>query len=53
MREFLDSFLLENSRPAFAALKLPNRVLVQMLEYITELYGGGQGNDDTGPSSES
>lgn len=45
MREFLRRFMLEDSRPAFDAAMLPDRVLVQMLEWAAGQYGGGSGND--------
>ncbi len=41
MREFINGFLLEESKADFESLKLPDRVLVQLLEYVAELYGGG------------
>lgn len=55
MRDFLNRFMLEESRTLFATLKLPDRVLVQVLEFVAELYGGGSGNPDApgGPSSDS
>lgn len=53
MRAFVRRFLLEESRAAFDAMKLPDRILVQLLEYTAELYGGGQGNAPGGSSSES
>ncbi len=53
MREFVGRFLLPESRAAFDALKLPDRVLVQLLEWVAQLYGGGSGNGPGGSSSES
>lgn len=53
MRQFLDGFLLPESSKLFATLKLPDRVLVQLLEWVAELYGGGSGNAPGGSSSES
>jgi hypothetical protein len=54
MRSFIHGFLLPESRPVFEGLKLPDRILVAVLEHVAELYGGGsQGNDDGGPSSAS
>lgn len=35
------------------SLKLPDRVLVQLLEFVAGLYGGGSGNAPGGSSSES
>jgi hypothetical protein len=51
MRAFIRRFLLEESYAAFDALKLPDRILVQLLEWSAELYGGGSGNDRGGSSS--
>lgn len=53
MRAFVRRFLLEESYAAFDALRLPDRILVQLLEWTAELYGGGQGNAPGGSSSES
>lgn len=46
MRVFVATFLLDESREAFAGMRLPDRVLVQLMEYAAELYGGGSGNPD-------
>lgn len=43
MREFLGRFLLPESVEAFKSLRLPNRILVQLIEWVAELYGGGSG----------
>ena len=53
MREFLTGFMLPHSAEVFESLKLPDRVLVQLLEWLTALYGGGSGNAPGGSSSES
>lgn len=53
MRTFIRRFLVEESHAAFDTLRLPDRILVQLLEWVAELYGGGSGNDDGGSSSES
>lgn len=53
MRDFLRRFMLPESKEEFDALKLPDRVLVQMLEFVAELYGGGSGNAPGGSSSAS
>lgn len=54
MRDFLSSFMTDESRATFTEMKLPDRVLVQLLEFAAELYGGGgQGNDRGGLSSDS
>lgn len=44
MREFVGRFLLEESKAEFAALRLPDRILVELLEFTSELYGSGSGN---------
>lgn len=53
MRSFISRFMLPDSKPVFDAMRLPDRVLIQVLEYTAELYGGGSGNDDGGSSGES
>jgi hypothetical protein len=53
MRSFLGGFMLPESLAVFESVKLPDRILVQLLEWVAELYGGGSGNDDGGSSSES
>lgn len=59
MSGFVRGFLLPESLEAFDALRLPDRVLVQLLEWTAELYGSGAGKDQSptdapgGPSSES
>lgn len=52
MRDFVRRFLLPESVDAFDAMRLPDRVLVELLEWVAELYGGGSGKADaTGTSS--
>ena len=53
MREFLIGFMLPESAAAFVSVRLPQRVLLQLIEWVAELYGGGSGNPDagTGPST--
>lgn len=46
MREFVRGFLLEESRPVFDGMRLPDRVLVELMQWVAELYGGGSGNGD-------
>ena len=46
MRDFLTSFMLPDSQVAFASVTLPDRVLVQMLEFVAELYGSGAGSKE-------
>jgi hypothetical protein len=53
MRAFLARFMLPESAELFETLKLPDRVLVQLLEWVAELYGGGSGNAAGGSSSAS
>lgn len=52
LREFLSALLIPASREIFAGTKIPQRVLVDIVEWCTELYGGGSGNpvDGSGPS---
>lgn len=54
MREFLSGLMLPGSRQAFAEARIPQRVLIEMIEWTAELYGGGSGNQDaaTGTSSD-
>lgn len=51
MRDFLSGLMLPDSRVTFDTMKLPSRVLVQMLEWVAGIYGGGSGNDRTTSSS--
>lgn len=44
MRKFVRRFMLPDSQVIFDGLRLPDRVLVQLMEYVAELYGGGSGN---------
>ncbi len=53
MREFLSRFMLPDSKELFETLRLPDRILVQLLEWVAELYGGGSGNGRGGSSSAS
>lgn len=53
MREFLSSFMLDESAKVFDAMTLPERILIQLIEFISELYGSGGGNDRGGPSTAS
>lgn len=48
MRSFLRSFMLPESHATFDGMKLPDRILVQLMEWVAELYGGGSGNPDAG-----
>jgi hypothetical protein len=53
MRDFLRRFMLPDTAELFDTLKLPDRVLVQLLEWVAELYGGSSGNGRGGSSSAS
>lgn len=53
MRAFLATFLLPESAALFGSLKLPDRILVGLIEWLGELYGGGSGNDKPTSSSAS
>lgn len=44
MRQFVRRFMLPDSKAVFDGMRLPDRVLVQLMEYVAELYGGGSGN---------
>lgn len=46
MRNFVSRFLLPESVPVFEGMRLPDRILLQLVEYAAELYGGGSGNQD-------
>ena len=53
MRGFLTRLMLPDSAKVFAKMQLPNRVLVQLIEWTAEIYGGGSGNQAApgGPAS--
>lgn len=45
MKDFTGTFMLDDeNRKRWQAARLPDRILVQVLEYVAELYGGGSGN---------
>ena len=53
MREFLSGLMMPDSQKKFETLAVPDRILVQLLEWVSELYGGGSGKDaDGGQSSD-
>lgn len=54
MRGFLSGLMVPASRERFAEARIPQRVLISMIEWTAELYGGGSGNPDavTGTSSD-
>lgn len=41
IRNFLGQLMLPESRETFVGMRLPDRVLVELLEWSLELYGGG------------
>jgi hypothetical protein len=43
VRDFLASLMLPQSAAEFATAKLPNRVVMQLLEWAMEIYGGNDG----------
>lgn len=51
MREFVASFMLPEGREAFLSVELPTRVLIGLIQWTAELYGGGPGNEGGGSSS--
>ena len=53
MREFISRFLVPESVPVFKNTRLPDRVLLQLIEFAAELYGGGSGNQDAGGGTSS
>lgn len=53
MRAFLSGLMMPDSQELFATLRLPDRILVQLLEWVAELYGGGSGKGEgTGSSGD-
>lgn len=46
MRSFLMAFMLPETVEAFESAKLPDRVLTGMIEFLAEVYAGG--NDPSG-----
>lgn len=53
MTSFLAGFMLDESAKLFATLDLPSRVLVQLIEWVSTLYGSGPGNGQDSSSGES
>lgn len=41
LRDFIESMMLPESAEVFAGLELPDRILVEMTEWASELYGVG------------
>lgn len=51
-REFLNDLMLPESQVAFRDMRIPDRVLYELMEWVGELYGGGSGNPaDAGGTS--
>lgn len=46
MRGFVARFLLPESVPVFESMRIPDRILLELVEFAAELYGGGSGNPD-------
>ncbi len=44
MRAFVRRFMLPDSQAVFDGMRIPDRILVKLMEYVAELYGGGSGN---------
>lgn len=53
LREFISDLMLPESREAFAGMRLPDRFLVKMLEFLSEQYGRGASERPTTRSSAS
>lgn len=51
MKEFIAKFLMPDSVLVFWSLKLPSRVVMEMVEHLAELYGGGSEERPTGQSN--
>lgn len=47
MRSFLAGLMLPESVKAFDKMRFPDRILVQLLEWVAELYGSGAGKDQS------
>lgn len=52
-RKFITTFMDQDSAKEFAKMKLPDRILVQLVKWITEIYGnnGGGQTRPTGSSN--
>lgn len=53
IREFLSSLMLPESAETFLSMRLPDRVLIELMEWALALYANGEedGGRPTGPSS--
>lgn len=52
MKSFVATFLVPGEQvDIFSGMRLPDRVLVQLIEWLGELYGGGSGNGEAGGTS--
>lgn len=43
MHSFIRGLLMPESVPVFEGMRLPDRVLIELIEWAAELYGGGTG----------
>lgn len=46
LRSFITRFLLPESAIVFQKMRVPDRILLELVEFAAELYGGGSGNPD-------
>ena len=53
MRTFIGGFVLDDYRQTFDETMIPDRILTGIIEFIGQVYGGGQGNDRGGLSTDS
>ncbi|MFF4292082.1 hypothetical protein ACFY0N_00325 [Streptomyces vinaceus] len=53
LRKFLSALMLPESQPVFAGMRLPDRILIDLMEWVLELYGrrpNGSSGDSAPPS---
>lgn len=46
LRGFIARFLMPESLDVFHQMRVPDRILLKLVEFAAELYGGGSGNPD-------
>lgn len=51
VRAFLSELMLPEAAARFATTKLPNRIVLQLLEWVMEIYGGGRPPTSSGGSA--
>jgi hypothetical protein len=51
MRAFVARFVTQEARATFDSMELPDRVLVGLIEFLAEVYGGGSQKRPTGRAS--